>query len=129
MGKFALGFFLAVHGLIHLGYLTPNTDPKYPFNLGNSWIITHIGLNEPSVRFIGHVLIAVTVIGFACAGLAATGIIIPQNWWLPITIVASITSLLVLLLFWHTWLILGVAIDVVLLVALLWLGWQPFGAT
>jgi hypothetical protein len=129
MWKFALGAFLAAHGLIHLGYLTPApADPRYPFNLGKSWLITSIGFSEPSVRFLGMTLSIVTVVGFALTGLAATGIIVPPQWGLPLTVVSSIASLLLLVCFWHTWLVLGVAIDVALLVALLWLGWQPFSS-
>jgi len=101
-------------------------DAKYPFDLGKSWLITSIGFNEQSVRFLGMALSVVVVVGFAVAGLAATGIIIPPQWGLPLTVVSSIASLLLLLCFWHTWLVLGVAIDMGLLVALLWLGWQPF---
>jgi hypothetical protein len=41
-------------------------------------------------------------------------------------VAASSASLLLLVLFWHTWLVLGVAIDAALLFALLWLGWKPF---
>jgi hypothetical protein len=129
MWKFALGVFLAAHGLIHLGYITPApADPKYPFSLSKSWLITSIGLDEPAARVLGIVLSVLTVTGFALTGLAATGIIIPQAWWQPLTVASAFASLLLLLLFWHTWLILGVVIDLALLIALLWLRWQPFNA-
>jgi len=129
MWKFALGVFLAAHGLIHLGYVTPApADPKYPFSLSKSWLITGIGLEEPSVRMLGIVLSALTVVGFVLTGLAATGILVPQEWWQPLTVVSAMTSFLLLVFFWNTWLVLGVAIDIALLVALLWLRWQPFGA-
>lgn len=37
MWNLALGFFFALHGLIHLGYISPApTDPKYPFSLSKS---------------------------------------------------------------------------------------------
>jgi len=128
MWKFALGIFLAAHGLIHLGFITPApADPKYPFSLSKSWLIHRAGLDEPTVRVVGIVLSVLTVVGFTLSGLAATGIVIPQNWGLLLMIVSSIASLL-LLLFWHSWLVLGIAIDIVLLTALLGLGWQPFGA-
>src|SRR5688572_3973053 len=100
MWKFALGIFLAAHGLIHLGYITPApADPKYPFDLGKSWLITSVGFNEQSVRFLGMILSVIVVVGFALAGLAATGIVIPQQWGLPLTVMSSIASLLLLLCF------------------------------
>lgn len=128
MWKFALGLFLAAHGLIHLGYVAPapTADPGYPFNLSKSWLITGVGLDESTVRLVGIALSLLTVIGFALSGLAAAGIIIPPDWGLPLTVAASIASLLLLVLTWHTWLVVGVAIDIALLVAVLWLGWKPF---
>jgi hypothetical protein len=70
-----------------------------------------------------------TVIGFALAGLAAVGFIVPQSWWGTLTLLSALLSLLLLVLFWHPWLVLGVAIDLVLIVALVGLGWQPFSIT
>jgi hypothetical protein len=104
MWKIALGLFLAAHGLIHLGYVTPapTDDPRYPFNLSKSWLITGVGLDEPVVRSIGVALSVLTVVGFTLTGLAAIGIIVPQAWWLPLAVASSIASLLLLLLFWHT---------------------------
>ncbi|MBZ0287930.1 MAG: hypothetical protein K8I30_09975 [Anaerolineae bacterium] len=130
MSNVLLGFFLAVHGLIHLGYVTPApADPKYPFRLNQSWLIASLHLPEQTVRLLGMTLSIITVLGFALAGLAALGIIVPQAWWQPLTILSAAASLLLLVFFWHTWLVLGVIIDVALLVALLWLNWQPFAAS
>jgi len=68
----------------------------------------------------------ITVVGFVLSGLAAFGFIVPQSWWMPLTVGSSIASLLLLVLFWNNWLVLGIAIDVALLVGLLALRWQPF---
>jgi len=40
-------------------------------------------------------------------------------------VIASGASLLMLVIFWNSILILGIVIDVVLLVSVLGLGWQP----
>ena len=99
MWKFALGFFLAIHGLIHLGFVSPApADPKYPFSLSKSWLITGLGLDEPSVRVLGIALSVVTVIGFAMSGLAAVGFVVPQSWWTPLIITSAGASLLLLVL-------------------------------
>lgn len=130
MWNIALGVFLAAHGLVHLLYLTPAPDdPKYPFNMSKSWLITRLGLPEPIVRLVGLVLIGLVVIGFVLAGLATLGIIVPQGWWQPLVAASSIVSLLLFLLFWHIWLFIGIAIDLILLIAVAVIGWQPFGVT
>lgn len=131
MSKFIIGAFLAFHGLIHLGYLTPapTTDPNYPFRLNKSWLITSLSLGEPMVRLLGIVFSIIAVVGFVLAGLAAIGIIVPPQLGLSLTVTSAIASLALLILFWHPWLVLGVAIDVLLVVGLLWLNWQPFGTS
>jgi hypothetical protein len=128
MWKFVFGLFLAAHGLIHLGYVAPapTSAPNYPFNLSESWLITTVGLDGSTVRMVGIALSVLIAVGFALSGLAAGGIVVPQGWGLPLTVASAIASLLLLLIFWHTWLVLGVAIDIALLFALLWLGWKPF---
>jgi hypothetical protein len=130
MWRIVLGIFLAGHGLIHLGYITPApSDPNYPFNMSKSWLITSVGIPEATVRLAGMTLSMVTVVGFALAGLAAVGFIVPQEWGPLLTVIAGVTSLLLLVLFWHIWLAIGILIDLALLAGLLWLDWQPFGAT
>lgn len=126
MSKFVIAFFLAAHGLIHLGYLTPApADPNYPFRLSNSWLVTRLGMDASAVRAVGIVLSVVTIVGFAGAALAALGIVVPSHLWSALVIVAAVASLLLLALFWHMWLVLGVAIDVAMLIALVGFHWEP----
>jgi hypothetical protein len=123
-----LGIFLGLHGLIHLGYVTPApADPKYPFRLNQSWLISRVGLSEQSVRLLGILLSIITVIGFTLSGLASLGILVPQAWWGSLTVLGAAASLLLLVLFWHRWLVIGVLIDVALLAGVLFLNWQPPG--
>ncbi len=129
MSKIVLALFLAAHGLIHLGYVTPAPpDPKYPFKLDQSWLITSLHVETGIARLLGTALGALTVLGYALAALAIMGIVVPEAWWQPLTVVSSALSLLLLILFWHPWLVIGVAIDVFLLLALLVFHWQPFSA-
>ncbi len=128
MWKIVLAVFLVAHGLIHLGYLTPApADPKYPFSLNKSWLAAALSLDIGAAHSLGFLLGVTAVFGFTLSGLAATNLVIPQIWWLPLTVIASAASLLLLVLFWHSWLVLGIVIDVVLLVAVLGMGWQPVG--
>lgn len=125
-----LGIFLLFHGLIHLAYVAPApADPNYPFDLNKSWLIASTGIDVGTIRLLGMVFAALTAIGFLLAALATMGIIVPQTWWQPLTVTAALASLVLLFLGWHNWLLLGVAIDVLLLVAVFVLHWQPFSAT
>jgi len=128
MPKLLLGFLFAAHGIIHLGFVTPApTDPNYPFSLDKSWLVTSIGLSVSTVHALGLLLAIVTVSGYTLAGLSAANLVVPQVWWQSLTVIASVTSLLLLVFFWHNWLILGVVIDIALL-ALIATNWQPFAA-
>jgi hypothetical protein len=129
MSEIVLALFLAAHGLIHLGYVTPAPpDPRYPFKLDKSWLISSLHVDASYVRILGTALGALTVLGYTLAALAIMGIIVPEPLWQPLTIVSSALSLLLLILFWHPWLVIGIAIDAFLLLALLVLRWQPFVA-
>lgn len=129
MGNLLLALLLAGHGLIHLGYVSPSpADPNYPFRLNQSWLISSIGMDAAGVRTLGTGLTILTVIGFVLVGLSTAGFIVPQGWWLSLTVVSAILSLALLIIFWHPWLVIGIVIDLVLLAALMWLGWQPFNA-
>jgi hypothetical protein len=126
--KLLLGFLFAAHGVIHLGYVTPApADPNYPFSLDKSWLQTGLGLSASSVHALGILLAVITVAGYTLAGLSAAGIIVPHLWWQGLTVIATVSSLLLLLFFWHNWLILGVMIDIALLL-LMATNWQPFPA-
>ncbi|MBK8139381.1 MAG: hypothetical protein IPK52_26765 [Chloroflexi bacterium] len=127
MSPLLLAIFLAAHGLIHLAYVAPTpADPKYPFRLSESWILSRPGLSISGMRIIGAVLTAITVAGFVIAALCSAGIVVPQGWWMPSIALATTSSLAILILFWQPSLVLGVLIDAVLLIAVLGLHWQPW---
>ena len=119
--KIVFGLFLVAHGLIHASYGSPAPAPKpgapeWPFVLTRSWILTPLGLNATVTQAIGTGLWILTAAGYVLAGLGFLGVPVLQHVWQPLTIAASITSLLLLVLFWHLWLVLGIIIDVALLV-------------
>ena len=115
MGNILLGLFLVGHGIIHLGYLTsPPDDPKYPFRLSQSWLITRRGFPAAPVAITGTTLGLIAVIGFAMAALAKIGIL-PAAWDSSLIAISAVASMSLLLLAWHQWLVLGVIINLVLL--------------
>ncbi|HET8784335.1 MAG TPA: hypothetical protein VFM38_01780 [Candidatus Limnocylindrales bacterium] len=114
--------FLFVHGAIHLSYLSPRppataTGPAWPFVLGRSWILSRFGVPPGRLRIMGLALSAVTFAAFTLAALAVIGVL-PAGLWLSAVAMGAGSSLALLVLFFHPWLVLGVAIDVLLLVAI-----------
>ena len=126
IARLALAAFLLAHAAIHAGFLSrpPVTagGPAWPFSLDASWLL---GSTTPEVRrMVGVALVAATIGGFALAALGAFGIL--AGWAWPVGIaVGAVASLAALVLFFHPWLVLGVAIDLVLLWAVWIAHWEP----
>jgi hypothetical protein len=127
-----LAAFLAAHGLIHASYLTPAPPrtaegPPWPFHLDGSWITAALGLDPALIRPVGLMLAAATVGLFVASALATLGWL-PASWWSALVIGAASLSLVMLAAFFHPWLVLGMVIDLVLLWAVLVVGWAPTAA-
>jgi hypothetical protein len=124
-----IAVFLLGHAGIHAAFLTPRPPataggPEWPFALGRSWLLGHIGMDPGLVRVLGYALVAATLGGFALAALAAMGLL-PAGLWSAGVAIGSIASLALLGLFFHPWLVLGVGIDLALLWAVLIGSWTP----
>jgi hypothetical protein len=133
VARLVLAAFLLAHGAIHLGFVAPRPPataggPAWPFDLGRSWILGQLGLDREPARVLGMALIAATMGGFALAALAAIGVA-PAGVWQAAVAIGAVGSIAVLALFFHPWLVLGVAIDVALLWAVLVASWAPEGLT
>lgn len=123
--------FLLGHAAIHASFVAPRPPataggPAWPFELGRSWILTPLGVQPDLTRVLGLALVALTVGGFALAALAALGLL-PAGFWPPAAATGAIASVALLLLFFHPWLVLGIAIDLGLLWAVLVVSWSPQG--
>jgi hypothetical protein len=128
--RIAIAAFLVAHGAIHAGFITsPPTQaggPAWPFRLDQSWLLHGAGVDGGVARLIGLGLVAATIGGLALAGVASLGIL-PGSLWPIAATIGTVASLALLLLFFHPWLVVGVAIDLVLLWAVLIAGWAPEG--
>lgn len=130
MLKIGLGIFLIVHGLVH-SFLAIAPNPGDPdgkpgafFTTGErSWLLSQSGLDAPAIRWIGIILVALSTLGFVLAGLGILGVPGLVTIWRTVAVVSACLSLLLLILFWHPWLIIGVLIDIAVLIALLWAKW------
>ncbi len=130
--QYVFGVFLILHGLIHTSYLTRGPEPAgpvaWPFHLEQSWVLSGVGLAQTPVRALGTLLCVLSIVLLVAAGLSVMGLVIPLAWWRPLTIAATVASLLLLVLYWHPWLAVGALLNVVVLVALLWANRSPVAA-
>jgi hypothetical protein len=130
-----LAAFLIGHGLVQVMFLFPPpaaaagaaSGVANPFDMAKSWLVTTVGLDTGVVRQIGVALIALVVLGYGLAGLATVGLLVPTGWWQPLVIGSTAASLLLLAAFLSPGLILGVAINAVLLWLVLASIWAPGG--
>lgn len=130
--RYIVAMFLLAHGLIHLGYLTPAprtaaNGPPWPFAMERAWP-ARVGVPLAALRVVGGLLVIALIVAFGAAALAASGFLVPADTWPVLTAGGAAISALTLALFFHRWLVIGLAIDVVLLYAVLVAGWQPMGS-
>jgi hypothetical protein len=129
MPKILFAVFLLAHAAIHVSYISPRPPvtaggPTWPFELGRSWLLSPLGLSADMTRIVGIGLLALLVIGFGIAALATFGMV-PMTLWPGAVVVGAVTSIVMLVLFFHPWLVAGVGIDLVLLWAALLADWTP----
>ena len=112
--KIGLGLLLIIHGIAH-----------YQIYLGwgarssaESWLLPNV--DSATILSVGTTLSTAALIAFF-----ATGVIVffGLGWWRAVAVIAAVLSLAVIGLFWQPNMILGVAIDVGILVAILWARW------
>ena len=127
-GLLAAGLLLG-HGIIHTGFLAPRPRaapgaPRWPFELGRSWLLSPMGMGPGMTRSIGIALVAAAIAGFGIAAVAALGIL-PASLSPAGVMVGAVASIATLGLYFHLWLVLGLVIDLLLLWAILVAGWTP----
>ncbi len=119
--------FLVAHAAIHIAFISPPPPataggPAWPFSTDRSWMVTRFGMAPGLARVLAYALVAATIGGFALAALTAIGVA-PAAVWLPAVTIGAVASLAVLVAFFHPWLVLGVAINLGLLWAVVVAGW------
>jgi len=130
MVKIILAVLIIIHGLVHAG-LAAAPDPNNPdsnpgaffTSIDRSWLLSRMGFAPNTVRQIGIILVVLSTLGFVLTGMGIFGIPGLVNIWRFIAIVSACSSLLLLTLFWHPWLPVGVASDLGVLIALIVFHW------
>ena len=122
--------FLIAHGLVHAGLAAapnpndPDAKPGAFFtSISRSWLLPQLGLNATVVQWIGIILVALATLDFVLAGLGVFGVSGLTAVWRTVAVVSAGVSLLLLVPFWHAWLVVGILIDTGILIALLWAKW------
>jgi hypothetical protein len=131
MAALVFAALLVAHALIHASYLSPRPAPKagapaWPFDLGRSRLLSALGVRLSVPRPIAVGLVALTLAGFGAAAVAAVGWA-PEGLFVAGIGVGSIASLALLGVFFHPWLSLGIAIDILLLWGAFVARWTPPG--
>jgi len=112
------GLFLIAHAVAHAGLaaapIPDDPDPKpgtFFTEISRSWSFQKLRLDGAVVKKIGIILVILTVLGFIIAGLGGLGIPGLNKIWSTAAGLSAVVSLILLILFWHPWLIVGVLID------------------
>jgi hypothetical protein len=126
--KLLIAGFLLAHGSIHAGFVSPRPPvtaggPPWPFDINESWVLRSLGVDPALTRVLAIALVALTIAAFALAAVASMGVV--PAAWAPAVVVGAAASIALLGLFFHPWLVVGVAIDVLLIWATVVARWVP----
>lgn len=113
-----IGFLLA-HGFVHIAVWAMPQNPKQaaPFDARHSWMLGDAR----------EVALSLAVAIGALYAVAAIGLLAHSDWWRPITVAASVASVLLMTLYFNPWLVVGWGLSAGLIVAILWLAWPSKG--
>jgi len=118
-----LVLLLAVHGLLHLAVWLPHPAPEPakppPFEPDHSAVLTALAVPPLVARSVAHGLAVTAATTYV---LAALGVAVGSDWAVAMAACAAAVGLIVKALFFHPWLVVGVALDVAVLAAAL-TGW------
>jgi hypothetical protein len=109
---------LFVHGIGHtLGFWKPGRS------------IPFMKINEAQMKLLGGIIWVIIAVGFIISAASFFGILFPASWWRPVAVIFAVLSLIGLLLFGRNWPIFNFigasAMNIAVLVALLWFHWPP----
>jgi hypothetical protein len=128
--KTLIAVLLIVHGFIVAaqsagsfypteGVKNPSWLTGWPVNLGQSWLLSPLGLEQTWIARAGGFLWLVAGIALAAAGLGVLGILVPAEWWRILARTGAILSLIMLVLYLHPFYGIGVGASILLLIVLL----------
>ena len=134
--RILIALFLIAHGLVHYSLATVPLPAKgalrTPFfpswwrtAVDPLWPIMRMGVPPEDARRNGWALWVMQLICFVLAGLGLLGVPGLSTLWGGLAVFGAASSLTLLGLFWHPWLVLGILIDLAILAGYI-LSWPPF---
>jgi hypothetical protein len=131
--RILFGLFLIAHGLTTMSLATVPVPaagalhtPFFPAwwrpNVDNTWPASRLGLPDGFVRTAGWILWLGALVLLAAAGAGLFGLLGLHAIWQILAAVGAAASLLLLALYWHPWLILGLLINIFVLLGV-YAGW------
>jgi hypothetical protein len=126
--RILLAIFLLAHGFIHASLswvpLPKPGELKTPYfpswsreNTDPSWPIQKLGFSQPLIRNLGWILWIIICIACVIAGI---GLLLNlSSLWISSTAVLALSSLMLIIGFWHPWLPVGILIDLLLLISII----------
>jgi hypothetical protein len=121
--RYVIVLIVLVHGIGHVLFLSPFLGITQWGQTTHSWLLT-TAVGPAATRVTGALLWLLVVIGFSAAGIGLVG---QFAWWRSLAVVSAGVSVLSLILFAGGSsaqpILSAAAMDVVILVALLWARW------
>ena len=128
-GRWLLAAVLIGHAIVHIFFAVPapaaEGGAEWPFDMAKSWTVKRAGVAVRTVRTAAIGLIAIVVAGSALAALSSVGIVVPAGWWRATVALSAVASAALLVLVFAPQLVLGLAIDAVLLWLVVAGAWMP----
>lgn len=129
-----IAFLLIIHGLIVAaqssgsfnavgGIKNPSWLNWWPANLGQSWLLAPLGVEQTLLARAGGFLWLVAGMTLVAAGLGILGLGVPPTWWRTLALFGAVISLVMLTVYLHPFYGIGIGASIILLAALLWAQW------
>jgi uncharacterized membrane protein YphA (DoxX/SURF4 family) len=112
--RIGIGLLLMIHGFAHW-QITTAWGTKTSVS---SWMLP--SLEPGALQSLGTFLWVAALVTFVATGIV---LFIGLEWWRVAAVVSCLISLLVIGLFWQPNMVIGVAVDLGVLVSLLWVQW------
>jgi hypothetical protein len=131
--RLLIGIFLVVHGFMTMSLATVPVPaqgsihtPYFPAwwrpNIDGTWPASRLGLPDGMIRIVGSILCLTALIGFAFAGAGLLGLPGLNSLWQIFAAAGAFNSLILLALYWHPWLFIGLLLNISILVGI-FAGW------
>jgi hypothetical protein len=132
--RILFGILLLLHGFIVCAQSSVSFKPVggtpnpawmawFPVNLGQSWLFAKTAMEQAARVKVFGILWLVAGIALILAALGVLHFIIPLAWWRIFALIGAQLSLLMLLLYFHPFYLIGFSASLILLIAILSKSW------